>query len=462
MREPKHRLTEIDWPDFGRAQEAPSPTLGELQTRLGRVREQMERRGLTHLVVYGDREHFANLAYLTNFDPRFEEAVLIIRADKDPLLVVGNECESYLPISPLWQAGALRTERFQDFSLLDQPRNDSRPLIDIFRGEGVGPDATVGCAGWKYYGNPAAMDVPAYIVDALRDLSHPERVVNAADLFMHPGYGLRSTCSALEVAFFEYSGAKASEAMRKLHFSLRPGMTDYDLVASTPYDGTPLSCHTTLAVGKDCPGLSSPSGRTIRRGDPMSCNVAYWGSNVCRAGWVADSDADLPDAAKDYVAEFAGPYFEAMAVWLSLLRIGQPGKALESAIHERLPFERFGIFLNCGHLIHFDEWLSSPIYPGSDLPIRSGMIIQIDVIPASPVYHSTRLEDGVAIADSALRDELKKEFPKCYERCMARRAFMESTLGFTLPEEVLPLSNMTGILPPFLLRPNLVLTLARS
>ncbi len=38
----------------------------------------MEKRGLTHLVVYGDREHFGNIMYLTNFDPRFEEALLII------------------------------------------------------------------------------------------------------------------------------------------------------------------------------------------------------------------------------------------------------------------------------------------------------------------------------------------------------------------------------------------------
>jgi Xaa-Pro aminopeptidase len=334
-------------------------------------------------------------------------------------------------------------------------------LIDIFRDESVGADATVGCVGWKYYGEQTAMDVPAYIVDALRRLSGHDRVVNATDLFMHPGYGFRSACSPPEVAFFEYSAVKASEAMKKLHFSLRSGMTDFELVASTPYDGMPLACRTTLAVGQDRPGLSSPSGRAIHRGDPMSCNVAYWGSNVCRAGWVAESEADLPSAAKDYIAEFAGPYYEAIAVWLSLLRIGQLGKTLEAAIQERLPFEEFGIFLNCGHLIHLDEWLSSPIYSDSELPIRSGMMIQIDVIPSSPVYHSTRLEDGVVIADATLRSELKQQFPECYERCMARRIFMESTLGLTLPEEILPLSNMTGILPPFLLRPNLVLAMTQ-
>ncbi|MCP5119849.1 MAG: hypothetical protein GY953_54315, partial [bacterium] len=252
MSNPEHKLVEIDWPDFGPAREPPGANLDEFRARLDSARERMETRGYTHLVVYGDREHFANLAYLTNFDPRFEEAVLVIRANRKPLLIVGNECESYLPVSPLWEAGLLRKERFQDFSLLDQPRSDSRPLIEIFRGEGIGAEATVGCVGWKYYRERTVIDVPAYIVDTLRTLSGHERVVNATDLLMHPGHGLRTTCSPAEVALFEYSGSKASEAMKKLHFSLRPGMTGYELAACVPYDGTPLGCHMTLATGRDC------------------------------------------------------------------------------------------------------------------------------------------------------------------------------------------------------------------
>ena len=73
--------------------------------------------------------------------------MLILRLDGKPLLVTGNECEGYLPISPLWEAGQLRHERYQPFSLLDQPRNGSRAVADIFRDEGIGPDARVGAVG---------------------------------------------------------------------------------------------------------------------------------------------------------------------------------------------------------------------------------------------------------------------------------------------------------------------------
>src|SRR5882724_9617476 len=148
----RHRLIDIDWPDFGGGERPPPAALEEYEARLGALRAAMDRRRLSHVVVYGDREHFANLAYLTNFDPRFEESVLIVSsAASRPLVVVGNECEGYLTVSPLFVAGKLRKERFQSFSLLTQPRQSSRLIRDIFAGEGIAAGSTVGCIGWKYF-----------------------------------------------------------------------------------------------------------------------------------------------------------------------------------------------------------------------------------------------------------------------------------------------------------------------
>jgi hypothetical protein len=85
---PKVRLAEIEWPEIGTPAglPVPEPTVAELEERLGRCRRLMAASGLTHLVIYGDREHFANLMYLTHFDPRFEEALLII-CRKHPLIL---------------------------------------------------------------------------------------------------------------------------------------------------------------------------------------------------------------------------------------------------------------------------------------------------------------------------------------------------------------------------------------
>jgi hypothetical protein len=60
------------------------------------------------------------------------------------------------------------------------------------------------------------------------------------------------------------------------------------------------------------------------------------------------------------------------------------------------------------------------------------------------------------LADEELRRQVMEDYPACYARCQKRRSFMQGVLEMELPEEVLPLGNMQGIVPPFFLRPNLV------
>ena len=458
----KVQLVEIDWPQFDPCPVLPAITSEELAGRITRTRAAMHERGLSHLVVFGDREHFANLTWLCHLDPRFEEAILVLGMQREPLLVVGNECMSYLTVSPLVRDGALRTERYQPFSLIDQPRDQSRKLDDILRSEGICRSSMVGCVGFKYYDDPAIIDLPAYIVDALRLIAGSAQVVCATDLFMHAGYGLRARNSAWEIAYFEANNWKASEAMKRIHFALREGVTDHQLLEEARYDGTPLSCHITCKTGPNRISLASPRGDVVEKGYPWSANVAFWGSNVCRAGWVAEDEADLPDHAQGYLEQFAKPYFEAMAAWLSSLRIGVSGDELFQLIQSRLPFDTFGVFLNPGHLIHYDEWLSSPVYAGSAIPVKSGMVFQSDVIPSSKRFFSSRMEDGYAVADAALRGELAEQFPECAARCQARRTFLRDQLGIDTAEELLPLSNMCGIVPPYLLRPRQVLALQKT
>jgi hypothetical protein len=462
----KHRLIEIDWPEFGDAACPPRRGAAEYQERIASLRRHMEERKLTHAVVYGDREHFANLMYLTGFDPRFEESLLIVGVSGKPLIVVGNECEGYLPISPLIVEGLLRFERFQSFSLLSQPRGESRPLEMIFAEEGIGLGSTVGCVGWKYFldterDNAAyALDLPSYIIDTLRDLAGRDHVVNATDVFMHPGYGLRSFCSAADIAYFEYTNVKASESLKRMIFGLREGMTDHAVVELARMNGEPTGCHPTFCTGVSANlGLSGPSGETIRRGQPLAANISYFGSNICRAAWIAETANDLPADAQDYVERFAGPYFEVLGDWFQQMQPGVAGGSIWSLIHQGLPFDLFGIYLNPGHLIHMDEWVSSPIYRDSTIPLHSGMAMQVDVIPSSPIYYSTRMEDGIVIADATLRGQMEREWPECYGRIQARRRFMIEVLGYGLPDEVLPLSNMTAIVAPFLLKPNTIFAL---
>jgi len=466
MNNKKYHLIKTELPDFGQSKEPSRAKTGEYKNRLLMARSFMERLGLTHLIVYGDREHFSNLFYLTGYDPRFEEAILIINKEEiKPLILVGNEGKSYINISPMYKSEELRSECFQPFSLLDQPRDDSRKLKDILAGEGINKGSTVGCAGWKYFSDMEqpdgrhAIDIPSYIVDTARDLASFEDVINAATIFMNPDDGLKTFCSPSEIAYFEYTNALSSEGFKAIFKGIHDGITDYELLRLAKYNGEPLSCHMVISTKNilDC-GFPSPCGNKINLGEPLLFAINYWGSCICRAGWMASSSNDLPENARNYLDDFAGIYFEAAVEWYSRLRIGANCGDIAAMIHERLPFEKFNIFLNPGHLIHLDEWVSSPFYIGSKINIHSGMYIQADIIPSSDIYFSTRLEEGIIIADKNLRQGLKKNYPDCYRRCQERRDFMMNVLGFELPEEILPLSNIPGIVSPFFLDPDTVFT----
>jgi hypothetical protein len=141
--------------------------------------------------------------------------------------------------------------------------------------------------------------------------------------------------------------------------------------------------------------------------------------------------------------------------------VGQTGGTLHEVVARRLGDPFFGIFLNPGHHIGLDEWVASPVWAGSPVELRSGMALQLDVIPATGTdYFTTNIEDGIAVADAGLRGELAARFPAAWRRIEARRRFIGEALGIELHPDVLPLSNLAGVLAPFLLSPDRAMTLA--
>jgi hypothetical protein len=88
------------------------------------------------------------------------------------------------------------------------------------------------------------------------------------------------------------------------------------------------------------------------------------------------------------------------------------------------------------------------------------MAMQVDIIPATGTdYFTTNIEDGIALADEALREELSDGYPEAWSRITTRREFMRDSLGIDLHPDVLPFSNIPAFLPPFLLRPDRVAAL---
>jgi hypothetical protein len=373
-------------------------------------------------------------------------------------MLVGNECFGLAGVTPL----PLRPHLFQDFSLPSQPRDRSAPLTEILGGEGIGPGVRVGLVGWKTYADRSASDVAAYLVDELRRLTAGGTVENATDLLIDAADGLRVINEVEQIAMFEWASCQTSSGVLALLRGLRPGMSEREAVRLLDWNGWPLSCHLMLSAGPRARfGLLSPGDRRIETRDPLTVAFGIWGALTCRAGFVVEDGAELPEAIGDYVERLVAPYFAAVAEWYGAIRIGVTGGELHSIIDRHLADPFFGIFLNPGHQLHLDEWVNSPISPASSIELRSGMAFQVDIIPATGTpYFTTNIEDGIVLADAALRAELAEHFPDASARIDARRAFMARSLGIELHPDVLPLSNIPAYLPPFLLRPDRVMVVA--
>jgi hypothetical protein len=455
------RVADVTLPDFGMPAAMPEIPPETRARRVRRLRELMDARGFERLVIYADREHSANLSYLTGFDPRFEEALLVVGPDSGPAILVGNECWGMAAAAPL----PMRLHRFQDCSLPSQPRDRSRSLAEILGDEGVRPGARIGAIGWKTYASRQMHDLPAYLVDALRSLvGDGGAVENATDLMIDPAGGLRIINEVEQLAAFEWASCHTSQGVRTLLHRLRPGMTEAEAVALLGWNGWPLSCHLMLTAGERARlGLLSPTDRPIRFGDPFTTAFGIWGALTCRAGFVVTDANELPEGIGDYVDRLVAPYFAAIAEWYRAIRIGQTGGALFEIIERHLGDPFFGIFLNPGHQLHLDEWVNSPIWAGSTIELRSGMAFQVDVIPATGTrYFTTNIEDGIALADASLRAELADRFPDAWARILRRREFMADQLGIELHPDVLPFSNLPAVLAPFLLRPDRAMSLAAN
>jgi hypothetical protein len=421
----------------------------------------LARAGTPWVAIYGDREHSANLLFLSGFDPRFEEALLLLGPDRRRVLLLGNEGLIHAAIVGLPVEIALS----QGFSLMAQPRDVAPRLDRVLAEAGLSRGDAVGIVGWKYQTSVETDDpsrpawVPAVVLDALRRVTGTEPR-DVTTVLMAPGDGLRARNGADQIAAFAWAALRSSQAVFRVLRGVRPGMTEREAAALMGYAGEPQSMHPIVASGapgEAINGLRSATGRRIAVGDSITCGVGYWGSLCCRAGLGADAVED------QFFTAYVRPYFLAQAAWYTTVGIGVAGGEVFAAVDEALAEAGadFRPMLNPGHLISYDEWVHSPIERGSTVPLASGMALQCDIIP-TPLPPGTALncEDSIVLADAALRDELAARHPELWARIGRNRDLMQHQLGLTLRPETLPLSLANAYLPPAWLAPDHVCAIA--
>src|ERR1700733_7752341 len=93
------------------------------------------------LLVYADREHLANVGFLSGYDPLFEAALMLLGPRYKGVLVVGNEGEGYAPLAGL---PGLNVVLAQSMSLMGQDRSLQPDLASVLREVGMSHGQTMG------------------------------------------------------------------------------------------------------------------------------------------------------------------------------------------------------------------------------------------------------------------------------------------------------------------------------
>lgn len=457
---PTAQLVSVTLPDFGIPTAEPQLGWKIYEKRHRRLIKAMKKAGYDALVIYGDREHVANISWASGYDPRFEEALYVVVPGRTPTLFAGNEGYPYAETAE----GNFERVLWQHLSLMGQPRDKEKPLRKLLKAAGLKKGMRTGIAGWKGYETEEGafddqwFDVPHYLVETLKRFGP---VANAARLFMNPADGLRVINEAGQLARFEYAATLTSNAVKRFVLGAKPGISEYDACRNMGLNGFPLSTHINMCAGPRAKyGLPSPSQRKLEEGDPIVVGHGLMGALNCRAGFLVKEARGLPPGADGYLEKLVAPYFSAAAAWYETVGIGVAGGDIYKAVMAHVGDPFFGVGLNPGHLIHLDEWVHSPVRKKSRMKLRSGMALQCDIIPATGTdYFTSNIEDGIALADEDLRHELREKFPEMWARVEKRRAFMAGVLGIKLKPEVLPFSNIPGWLPPYWLSPELAMAM---
>ena len=420
--------------------------------RKDKVLAGMKAQGFDALVIYADKEHGGNFEYLTGFVPRFEEGLLVLDKTGAATVILGNENlkmaqHSRIPVT---------LKHCPYFSLPNQPMDNETSLETLFNETGLNTHARIGLVGWKMFtataaDNTALFDLPYFIVEAIKN-STTAQLANAAHLFIRGDNGARVTNNENEIAHYEYGANLASNCILNAMNAVEPGVRETELGALLAAEGQYQTVVTIAATGQRFEKANFyPTYKKLERGQPLSMTTAFKGGLSSRTGFVIADENELPENQKDYLDRVAKPYFAAVASWLENIRIGMPGGELYQLIETVLDKKQYGWHLNPGHLSADEEWMSSPVYPHSGETLKSGMIMQIDIIPSVPGYSGVSAEESVALADEALQRKIQATYPALWERITTRRAYIRNVLKINLADEVIPLSNAVAYLRPFLL-----------
>lgn len=422
-----------------------------MKQRYDKVLNEMRNQGFSSIVIYEDLEHGSNFEYLTGFLTRFEEALLILNDNGSVYYVLGNENLK------LAKHARLKGEVIHcpQFSLPNQPMFEGKSMEKLINPDLFNTEKKVGLVGWKLFTGKTntnqLFDLPHYIVETIKKHVDDNKLENATSIFIGDS-GVRTINNSNEIAHYEFGSSLASAQMLKTLELVDMDVTEMELGNSLNAYGQRNSVVTIAAAGQRFEQANLyPTDKLVSLGDTLSLTVGYKGGLQSRSAFIARNKSDLPENQQDYLTRIVFPYFKAVASWLETVHIGMKGKEVYDLIEKVLPKEKYGWHLNPGHYVADEEWMASPIYPNSEVVLKSGMMLQVDIIPSIKGMAGTSAEGSVVLANEKLQQNIRKSYPELWTRIENRRSYVTQVLGIELNKDILLMGNATPYLRPYLL-----------
>jgi len=361
----------------------------EFKTRISRIQDELVKRKLDAMLVYGDEYRKENLRYVCNFWPIFERAACFIPRKGNPILAGAPEGELYAREMSVWDD----VRNIREFACVSVPEVINYPLANfssfkIILGEVLAGGKTLGIVGLR--------DMPAFVLERIKNAVTNLQIIDVAEIIME----LRIIKSADEITCLREAGRQACLGYRALLETAVPGNTE--TMAAGAAEGAARKAgaedinFTVFGSGKRAETIiGRATQKIIKDGDMIMAALA-----VQYEGYVATVEYPfVAGKADDKQKRFLEALFEAADVQQKYLAdgviAGEMVKAVKAVFRKR-GLTKYDVYPPM-HGIGLAE-AESP-YPdeNADYALREGMCVNSDISLFGHPDGSNRIEEGFVI-----------------------------------------------------------------
>lgn len=373
----------------------------EFASRHTAIQQELAKRGLDALLVFGSEAEPANIRYLSDYWPAFETAGVLIPVEGESILIIGPESLSFA-------RGRSKIDKIRQILEFRESSEPEYPGIQLDTYAGVF-DEISGGKGISNLGVAGYTVATMPIYRTLENAMAGKTIHRADDILIE----LRKKKSPDEIALLRHSSWIAERAMEAVLENIKPGIPEVEVVGiaqeaiyrnGAEYEGHPMYVlsgpNSTNAIGR-------PTGKKILEGEVIQLNLgARYGGYASSIGRPICLGYMPEDARK-----LLRVGLDAAKLTLDTLHAGVAAKDVALKVHAYIRRKGFGDAILYGpcHGLGLMECEHPWMETNSDYILQENYTFQVDSFLKTSKF-GARWEDGIRVTKTGV-----EEF-SCYRR----------------------------------------------